>query len=98
MGSHPRREGRMSFNPNAQLDPSQVDDERGRGIGGRGVAIGGGGLGLIVVLLYAVLTGSVPSTSEAGGPDQLINQTIRQRGPPRTEEHTSELQLPFKLV
>ena len=43
----------MTFNPNAQLDPSQVDDERGRGIGGRGVAIGGGGLGLIIVLLGA---------------------------------------------
>ena len=70
----------MTFNPNAQLDPSQVDDQRGRGIGGRGVAIGGGGLGLIVVLLYAVLTGSVPSTSETGALDQLINQTIGQGG------------------
>src|SRR5437764_15265451 len=70
----------MTFNPNAQLDPSQVDDQRGRGIGGRGVAIGGGGLGLIVVLLYAVLTGSVPSTSETGAPDQLINQTVGQGG------------------
>jgi predicted metalloprotease len=71
----------MSFNPNAQLDPSQVDDQRGRGIGGRGVAIGGGGLGLIIVLVYALLTGSAPSPSEAGALDQLINQTIGENGP-----------------
>jgi len=50
----------MTFNRNARLDPSEVDDQRGRGIGGRGVAIGGGGLGAIIVIVYALLTGSVP--------------------------------------
>ena len=82
----------MSFNPNARLDPSQVDDQRGRGIGGRGVAVGGGGLGLIIVLLYAVLTGSVPSTSEAGALDQLINQTVGQGGPAPSSALAAECQ------
>jgi len=82
----------MSFNPNARLDSSQVDDQRGRGIGGRGVAIGGGGLGLIIVLLYAVLTGSVPSTSEAGALDQLINQTVGQGGPAPSSALATECQ------
>src|SRR5438046_9850201 len=87
-----RREEPMSFNPNAHLDPSQVDDERGRGIGGRGVAIGGGGLGLIIVLVYALLTGSVPSTSEAGALDQLINQTVGQGGPAPSSALATECQ------
>ena len=79
----------MSFNPNARLDPAQVDDQRGRGIGGRGVAIGGGGLGAIIVIVYALLTGSVPSTSEAGALDQLINRTIGENGPaPRSALNT----------
>ena len=36
----------MRFRPNARLDPSQVEDVRGRsGLGGGGLAVGGGGLG-----------------------------------------------------
>jgi len=40
----------MTFDPNAQLDSSQVKDVRGSRIGGRGVAAGGG-LGLILLLV-----------------------------------------------
>jgi predicted metalloprotease len=46
----------MSFDPNAQLDPGQLQDRRGR-IGGRGIAVGGGGLGLVFVLAYLLLGG-----------------------------------------
>jgi predicted metalloprotease len=49
----------MTFDPNARLDPSQVEDARGRsggfgGMGGRTVAVGGGGIGtlIIVVILF----------------------------------------------
>src|SRR5919109_3733686 len=49
----------MPFNNRSRLDPSQVEDRRGRRVGTR-VAIGGGGLGL-VVLVVALLLGVDPS-------------------------------------
>jgi predicted metalloprotease len=49
----------MPFNDRSRLDPSQVEDRRGRGVGTK-VAIGGGGLGL-VVLVVALLLGADPS-------------------------------------
>ncbi len=51
----------MSFNDQTRLDPSQVEDRRGRrGGGGAGLAIGGGGLG-VVVLIVAMLLGVDPT-------------------------------------
>ena len=49
----------MPFNERSRLDPSQVEDRRGRGVGTT-VAVGGGGLGL-VVLVVALLLGVDPS-------------------------------------
>jgi hypothetical protein len=49
----------MPFRRGAKLDPSQVEDLRGRRLGGP-LAIGGGGLGLVglvLVLVFTVLTG-----------------------------------------
>ena len=50
----------MTFDPNAQLDPGQVRDVRGRRVGGGTMALGagGGGLGLIVVIVYLLLGGN----------------------------------------
>jgi uncharacterized protein len=48
----------MTFNPNASLDPSQVTDVRGRSIGGRGLAIGGGTIGIILTIAYLLLGGN----------------------------------------
>jgi predicted metalloprotease len=65
----------MSFNPNAKLDPSEVEDVGRSRVGGRGVAIGGGGLGLagiVVYLLLSALTGG--STSD--NLDILLNQSV----------------------
>src|ERR1043166_6516022 len=48
----------MAFDPNAKLDPSEVRDARGStfGIGGRGLAIGGGGgIGLVLLVVYLLL-------------------------------------------
>ncbi len=56
----------MDFNDRARLDTSQVSDVRGRRGGGRGVAIGGGGLG-IVGLLVALLLGVNPADLTGGG-------------------------------
>jgi predicted metalloprotease len=58
----------MRFRPGAQLDPSQVEDRRGVGggsFGGAPVAIGGGGLGLVAVVIYvlfALVGGGTPGT------------------------------------
>jgi predicted metalloprotease len=63
----------MDFRDAARLDTSQVSDVRGRrGVGGRGAAIGGGGLG-VVGLLIALLLGFSPADLGAGG-DQLFPQ------------------------
>jgi uncharacterized protein len=62
----------MTFKPGAPLDPSQVEDVRGSRIGGRGVALGGGGgaIGLILIVAYLLLGGS------PGDLGALSNQVI----------------------
>jgi uncharacterized protein len=47
----------MTFNPDSQLDPGQVTDVRGRTGGGRTLAFGGGGLGLVIAIAYLLLGG-----------------------------------------
>ncbi|MDQ3127135.1 MAG: neutral zinc metallopeptidase [Chloroflexota bacterium] len=51
----------MTFDPNARLDPTSVTDARGGGsrMGGRGgLAVGGGGLGLVITIIYILLGGN----------------------------------------
>jgi predicted metalloprotease len=50
----------VSFNDNAKLDPSEVQDVRGSRMGGGGLAVGGGGIG-IVILIAALLFGFDPT-------------------------------------
>lgn len=60
----------MTFNPGARLDPDQVTDVRGRSFGGgRGLAVGGGGIGLVIAIVYVLLTGdsSLLTGSNQGG-------------------------------
>ncbi|HEY0733432.1 MAG TPA: neutral zinc metallopeptidase [Herpetosiphonaceae bacterium] len=64
----------MPFNNQSRLDPSQVQDRRGRGVGTT-VALGGGGLGL-VVLLVAMLLGVNPA--DLGGAVDPSSQTVPQ--------------------
>lgn len=71
----------MSFDPGARLDPGQVGDVRGR-TGGRGptLAVGGGGLGLILAIAY-ILLGGDPSAligSSGGGTIQGENPTLQE--------------------
>jgi uncharacterized protein len=53
----------MSFNRRSRLDPSQVEDRRGRIGPGRVVAVGGGGLGLIITIVILLLGGNIPGSS-----------------------------------
>lgn len=55
----------MSFRPDAQLDPEQVRDVRGRR--GAGLAVGGGGIGVVLVALAIMLLGGDPSVLLGGG-------------------------------
>ncbi len=61
----------MPFNDRSRLDTSQVEDRRGRR-GGTAIAVGGGGLGL-VILIAALLLGVNPS--DLGG-------LVEQQPPP----------------
>jgi hypothetical protein len=74
----------MRFRKNARLDPSQVEDRRGQGrvsLPGGGLAVGGGGLGLVALAIYllvAVLSGG----GDLSGPLQnLDNQTVANQPP-----------------
>ncbi|MDQ6793640.1 MAG: neutral zinc metallopeptidase [Chloroflexota bacterium] len=61
----------MTFNPDARLDPSQVEDVRGRsyGGGGRTIAVGGGGIGLVIAILYVLLGGNLNAIAPQSGSD-----------------------------
>src|SRR5829696_5874847 len=63
----------MRFRRGARLDTSQVSDLRGRGMGGRGVAVGGGGVGLAAVVVYLLL--AALGGGNAGALDDLVDQT-----------------------
>src|SRR3954449_8670323 len=59
----------MRFRPGARLDTGQVTDVRGRGVGAGGLAIGGGGLGvlgIVAYLLFALLSGGGGLGGELG--------------------------------
>jgi predicted metalloprotease len=74
----------MSFNPRARLDPSQVEDRRGMGRAGP-IAIGGGGLGLLGLLL-ALFLGIDPGQIIAPSQPQAAPQVQPARPAPSTDE------------
>jgi predicted metalloprotease len=75
----------MELNENADIDTSQIDDQRGSGGGGGGFAglpIGGGGLGgIVVAVLLALVGGYFGINNLSGGspePQTGDNTTLRQ--------------------
>jgi uncharacterized protein len=72
----------MRFDEGTDLDTSQVDDQRGRGgIGGR-VAVGGGGVGLVGLLLYFLLS------QLAGGSSSPLPNGLPNLGTGQTADDT----------
>lgn len=68
----------MRFRKGARLDPGQVTDRRG--MGGGGVALGGGGLGVVGLVIYLL----VSALSGSGGLGQLAplnGETVEQGQP-----------------
>jgi predicted metalloprotease len=63
----------MVFNPNARLNPRQVLDRRGVG-GAGGIALGGGGIGVILLLAYLLLGGDPGALSGVSNPGFVTDQ------------------------
>src|SRR6478672_929157 len=61
----------MRFRPNARLDTGQVQDARGRSMGPGGLAAGGGGLGLVGLIIYILISVLSNGASGAALPPQL---------------------------
>jgi hypothetical protein len=70
----------MTFDPNARLDPTEVTDVRGSSrMGGRGggLAVGGGGIGLVIAIIYILLGGN-PGDLTGGGTSQGVDPNTPQ--------------------
>jgi uncharacterized protein len=74
----------VRFNEDADLDPSQVTDQRG--MGGR-IAAGGGGLGILGVIIYFVIsqlgggtgTSLPPGFGDIGPNEQVGSSSLAER-------------------
>jgi predicted metalloprotease len=64
----------VRFRPGARLDPSQVEDVRGSGGGMGPIAVGGGGLGVVGLLIYLAIALLGGGSSSALSP--LDGQTV----------------------
>jgi predicted metalloprotease len=75
----------VRFRSTARLDPSQVEDARGRGpilgLPGGGLTVGGGGLGLIGVILYLALSVLSGGGGLSGPLGNLDGSTVSQAPP-----------------
>lgn len=69
-------------------ESSNVEDRRGGGFGGRGIAVGGG-LGGVVLLVLALLFGVDPAVITGGGQPGYAPPAIEGGGPPRTAQAPS---------
>jgi predicted metalloprotease len=76
----------MRFRRRARLDPGQVTDIRGRRVGRGGLAAGGGGLGLIGLIVFLLIT----VLSGGGGLGQLAPLEDQQVGQGDTPGEVSQ--------
>src|SRR5215218_684061 len=74
----------MRFRKNARLDPSQVEDLRGQGrvsLPGGGLAVGGGGLGLVGIAIWLLVT-VLSGGGDLSGPLQNLDDRAVATQPP----------------
>jgi uncharacterized protein len=79
----------MRFRKDARLDRTQVEDLRGRRVGGAPMALGGGGIVTIIIVLAVLLLGGNlgGSGGDLGGLGDLAGQTVGTGAPSSTLEH-----------
>jgi uncharacterized protein len=77
----------MRFRKGAKLDPSQVGDYRGRRVGGAPVALGGGGIVTLIIVLAIVLLGGNPLGDGGGGLGDLAGQSAGTGAPAENPDH-----------
>ena len=79
----------MRFRKGAKLDRSQVEDLRGRRVGGSPMALGGGGIVTLIIIVAIVLLGGNPLDMGGGASpfDDLAGQTAGTGQPSSTLEH-----------
>ena len=80
----------MRFRRGARLDPGQVTDVRGRRLGGGGLAVGGGGVGLGVLVVYLLI--SLLSGGDGGSGSSARSRTRRSARATRPSEVSQECQ------
>ena len=74
----------MKYNDNARLDTSEVSDTRGS----RGkVAVGGGGLGIVGIVIYVIVSLVGGGSSTTAALDQVLGQ-LGQNGGPATADNS----------
>jgi predicted metalloprotease len=74
----------MRYRKDVELDPSQVEDRRGQGrvgLPGGGLAVGGGGLGLVGIIVYVLFSVLSGGTGVAGPLQNLDGTTVSQTPP-----------------
>ena len=68
----------MRFRRGARLDTGQVTDVRGRGVGTGGLAVGGGGIGLVALVVYLAFTLLSGNSGGLGQLEPLDNTQVGQ--------------------
>jgi predicted metalloprotease len=75
----------MRYRRNARLDPSQVEDRRGRGpmggLPGGGLTVGGGGVGIVALVIYLLVSALSGNGGLSGPLGNLDGSTVSEAPP-----------------